>query len=366
MKTRWVYLAVRLAVIINVVYNFIFRKYQFPFWGIVIISFLCVFIFLLYGSITDSLLKIVNLWLYFHLFFLWCYHDGLTFDSVFKMATVIFLCVAIYAILQFHFDIVPYNNWYSAAKVGSGMSHAAGICGNALIFSAIVLAYHALIIIKLLMGGKLDILLLSLVLYTAIIALERTTIIVVIMEWIVLLIFGFKKIGKLFFPLMVLSVIVAALLNTQLLDPVLKVFEERFDEGGGHRFAAYPTVMAALADNPYGVGEFNYFHIAQLYGAFDFLRDFDTLDNLYLTMLLKYGVFAIVPLLFYFFYVVKAFLIRKVHYELFRYVTLLFLPWMLIGFSFDIEAYAQLSFLYYGLLGYIYSQFYKSEVTQTI
>lgn len=362
MKTRWVYAAVRLAVIINVGYNYLFLKRRFPFWGIGIISLLCVLIFLLYGSVANSLLKIINLCIYYHLFFMWCYYDRLSFDSVFKMATVIFLCVAIYAIVQFHFDIVPYSNWYASAYKEDGINHAAGICGNALVFSAIVLAYHALLIIKLLKDNNMNIALLLLVFYMAIIALERTTIIVLIIEWLVFFAFGFKKIKKNLFPFILLFVLVIILLSTQWLDPVLKAFGERFEGGSGHRFAAYPTVMAALVDNPYGYGDYNYYHIAQLFGTFDFLRNFNTLDNFYLTMLLKYGVFAAIPICFYLFYIIKAFLIRKEYRDLFRSVVLIFLPWLLIGFSFDIENFAQLSFLYYGLLGYVYSFFYKEEI----
>lgn len=365
-KVRWIFASIRLSVIINVGYIVLFRQSKRLFAGIWIISILCIFIFSLYGSVSSSLIKVMNLLLYVHLFFLWCYNEDLSLESLYTITSAIFIFMALYAILQFHYDITPYRVWYLSTTRNDEISHAAGLCGNALIFSAIILAYHALLLIKLLAYGKIKIWLLLLVFYTAIIALERTTIIVIIIEWIVFLAFGFGKIKKNIIPFIILLALIVLVLNTQILDSVLNAFGERFEQGSEHRFAAYPTVFAALSDNIYGYGDYDIYHIGQLYGTFGLIKGFGTLDNFYLTELLKYGVFAIIPILFYLFYFIKAFITKGTNHDLFRYVVIMFLPWVLTGFSFNINSYAQLSVLYYGLVGYIYSLYYKEPISNSV
>lgn len=354
-KTQWVFLAVRLSVVLSVIYNIVLGRRILPFVGVAILSVLYALVLCLYGSTSDSIWKIINLLLYVHLFFAWCYYDRISFKSVYIILTAIFFCIFIYAILQYHLGITPYSEWYFTANWIEAYPHASGVCGNALVFAAVVLCYHSVLLLRFLKEGKINIFLLLTTFYAALISLERTAILVIAIVWIVFFAMRMDKIKENIIMLLIAGIIVFGVFSITFFDNTIDILAGRFQEGSGHRFAAYPMVLAAISDNIYGVGESGVRQAMQWYGSGELLRWFGTLDNFYLTQILYYGIFAIFPILFYLYYFIKAFPYRKTNKNLFHAVILCFLPWILIGFSFNINSFMQLSLLYFGLLGYIYT-----------
>ena len=164
--------------------------------------------------------------------------------------------------------------------------------------------------------------------------------------------------------LLLAAIVITCAFSVPFFENTIDILTDRFEEGSGHRFAAYPMVLAAVLDNIYGVGETGMMQAMQWYGKGELLIWFGTLDNFYLTQILYYGVFAIFPILFYLYYFIKVLFLRKSNKDLFHTVILCFLPWILIGFSFDIEAFMQLSLLYFGLLGYVWSIWDKNGDNQ--
>lgn len=354
-KTQWIFLTIRFGIVLSAIYSIIEGRKIFPFWGVVILSVLFCLILFLYENVFDSIWKIINMLLYVHLFLVWCYYDKLSFESVYRIISIIFVCIFVYAILQFHFNISPYRNWYLSANIGKEHIHASGISGNALIFAAIVLCYHSVLLLRFLKEDKINIVLLLMTLYAALISIERTSILVIVIEWFVFFVMRKNMIKKNLIILFLASFIIICAFSISSFDNTIDIFMDRFEEGSSHRFAAFPTVVAAISDNIYGVGESGVRRAMQWYGTSDLLKWFETLDNFYLTQILYYGVFAIFPLLFYLYYFIKAIFLRKTNKDLFHAILLCFLPWILIGFSFNINSFMQLSLLYYGVLGYLFS-----------
>ena len=363
-KIRWIFLTVRLSVAISVIYNIVRGRKIFPFVGVVILAALYGLVLCLYNTASNGLWRIINLLLYVHLFFAWCYYDKLSFNSFFKVISTIFICILVYGILQYHFGITPYFDWYFVVYGGLNHPHASGICGNALIFSAVVLSYHSVLLLKFLKEGKIDLILLLATFYAALISLERTAILVIAIAWMFFFAMRMEKIKENTIILLLAAIVITCAFSVPFFENTIDILTDRFEEGSGHRFAAYPMVLAAVLDNIYGVGETGMMQAMQWYGKGELLIWFGTLDNFYLTQILYYGVFAIFPILFYLYYFIKVLFLRKSNKDLFHTVILCFLPWILIGFSFDIEAFMQLSLLYFGLLGYVWSIWDKNGDNQ--
>lgn len=354
-KKQWVYIACRLSVFFNALYYLVKNKSLHPYKGIYIISILYCLVMMVYEPMQSSILNIVNKLLYVHLFFAWCYFENISFNSIFKLFTLVFGFISFYAIVQFFFNIVPYQEWYDIFYPVETQRHAAGLCGNALLYSAIILCYHALILVHMIRGGRLPFLLWIFSLFTVIITIERTSLIVFFIELLGYFWFNRGK-GKNIIIIGSLCVLVIVLFFTPLIDfAPLQMLFDRFDQGSDHRFAAYPTVLNILSENPLGVGPIAIDQALHWYGTFGLIDDFGTLDNFYLTQMAYYGIFSIIPFLFYFFYLFKAFSQRQQTPIMFKSVCVIFLSWCLIGLSFNIDSYGQLSLLYFGLIGYIFS-----------
>lgn len=311
------------------------------------------------GYDLHGVIGAINFFIYMHLFFVVVRNEWLAFDQGFMLLALIFCILALYAVLEYHFQICPYEAIYRRSiRYGwelINIPRAKGILGHPLIMGGVTVAFQAMLLIRLYVTGKLHTGLELLCLYMGAINVSRTTAVVLIMEVLLFLwIQSTRGWLRRWVPIAVAGLMLYCVAG-RYIDALVINYFSRFGESISHRVASYPTVLRMWLDHPLGVGPQNIFRIVGEYAGSGFLRNFYTLDNFYLTQIASYGVLAFIPIVNYLVYLLMAFLQRNEMRSLFRFMLLLFVPWCAIGFSFDIEVHANLCLLFYGLAGLLWS-----------
>lgn len=243
----------------------------------------------------------------------------------------------------------------------NGIPRAKGILGHPLILSFIVILYQSIIIIKSFIYQKFNFLAILSCLIISALTTSRTTVILIIFVFCYYYITSkmYKSLSKNIVLVFVISCCI--ILFHYLFAPIITNISERFNDGANHRLASYPSVMMLFMDNPLGVGYTQVTNKINEYATINLIRDFP-LDNFFLTQIAAYGIISIIVFKYYFYYVIIAFKLKRTSKVLYKSVLLLFFIYSLVGFSFNIEAYIQISLTFYGFIGYLFSHENKQTI----
>lgn len=291
------------------------------------------------------------------MFFWVCYKSKESWDDIYYLFTLIFLFVSVYALMEFFLSKGPYVgiSFDDDEIEFSLFPRARGILGNALIMCGMAVGYHTFLIINYFRSGKISIFLCVYSLFVMLTTGSRTALYVTGAVWLISLLYlnghNGKKNKKIF------AFLFAGLLLLFVADYFLHDFVElyfdRFSERSEHREAGIKTAMNIFNDNPLGVGRAGRDFALEKYAAPGFIVRLNTLDNMYLTLLVQEGVLCFIPFFFYFYITIHAFSLSKKN-RAYRIIVLYFMAYALCGLSFNIEAFLQLSVIFFGIAGHMY------------
>lgn len=363
-RTVWIYRFSYLLIILFALKGYLKRLIK-PKTGFIVFCILILGISLFHGG--DEMVSWLYRLLTISVFVYACRNDRMSFDEIFCCLTVVIVICGVYALVEYFFRISPYLFIRETSSIFDDKFYrAAGLHGNSLILTGIVISYFALLLIKLKLTGKTNILLLFYVLLVILTTGSRTGIVAIAAIIIAYLIYMLKtsKILKFLFPAL-LILFVSYFLADYYFPEYLDQMFGRFEDGSGHRVSGFVSVFNICANNPFGVGFNGVSKAMDVYGKGDLIVGFGTLDNSFLTMIAAYGILS--PIVFYIYFkdILGSFLKgRKNPNE--KVVVFWMIPWILIGFSFTAIAYLNITLLYFGTMGYLRGFLDESIKLQTI
>ena len=291
-------------------------------------------------------------------FFIICYNDKkITINDIFICLDVLFIISLFYGILDYILHQSPYQFITNATTNINTIGRARGILGHPLYLSGWALVYQAIIYVRYYITKKFGYIQELLCVVMSLIVVSRTTIIILILEYVlfVFLSEGYKK--KFFILVNLFFLVIVSLFIVTLYDSVVVDIFTRFENGTiTHREGAYEAIWNLFKDNPLGVGRSNIMDEIRRQGFGNGLFDqfFSTVDNLFLSQIGGYGILAFIPIIYYFYLFYDAFKIRKHNPLLFKIILTLYVPYTLEAFSFDWETKLCLCMLLFGFMGYMY------------
>ena len=312
------------------------------------------------NDITKTLLMIAGT----HIAFCIGRYDGITPNQAFEL---FFFCVFFtffYTVLEYHFGICPYRFIYeSTSTFGLGGIHRAqGLLGNPLLLCSVSMLFLTCIFWNALEKGHINKLYLVICLYLALIVTSRTSIYTASILFVFYLFYS-----KNFFSFknLVITLVTIGLFYFTVqyyFGDILINLEERFETGNyAHRESALSTTLNVLKDHPLGLGNQLAVQI-QHYATDGFKDGMTTLDNFLCTQFSVYGYLGILLILFYWYYNYR--MIFKWNNKKYQQAgALLVLYFLLIGMSFDLEAYINLNLPYYIIIS---SFFNKNSIKHNI
>ena len=125
-----------------------------------------------------------------------------------------------------------------------------------------------------------------------------------------------------------------------------------------HRQSSFQVTYNILSDNIFGIGFENYANQLGKYAAQGTNTDVHTLDNLFLTQLAHYGIIGFYIIYFYVYYFwqyIKIWKRAKWNKEVFYLILAFFIS----AICFDFEAYNNICFVVFVLIGSAFSRLYN-------
>lgn len=285
------------------------------------------------------------------------YSDHLDFKQTFILYSIIIIITILYAGIEFHLGIGPYSVIYlSTAGYYQGFEthRAVGLTGNPLLLLSYGIIYQALICNYALVKSKYPILPQLLCIYLFIIVVSRTA----VLAFFVFLIFYFFLSSQKFSPKILGAFIILIIGtiwigNTYLSDSFEYLFYRLSNSETMHRVSSVGTVWNILKSNLFGIGFENYADELQKYAALGKEANVNTLDNFYMTQLAHFGIFGMIIIYYYMYYIIQ-FLRLKFKKENRKEFSLLFIAFFIISICFDFDAYFNIVFVLYSLVGNSY------------
>lgn len=364
-QLAWIFRNLLLSVISTIVF-IIYKKQSlkdFSFiWKPAIIYILLNFLYFI-GTSCSFQTSFVNI-IYITFLFIICKIDKLDIYALIPLLNLIFILVFLYAVFQFGFSWCPYNwiynlrNFYDLESLSTTM-RAVGIQGNSLVLSAITLFYQSFIYVCLLQGFKINKVLFILSFIVLILTGSRTAFIGLLLLYIVYLVYSgvFNTFSKIMRNVLFLFLI-CAIIYIFFRDNISYIYDRIQNEGSSHRFAAYICVWNLFIDNVTGVGIDNVEIELINYATYNFIKGF-TVDNFYLRQIAAYGILSLPVFYIYYLYFFQAYKSKKRFPIKYKSILFLTITWSLIGFSFNLECYVTLLFVFYGISGHIFRIFSK-------
>lgn len=323
-------------------------------FGVMLIIFvLSVFYSAISYSSSQEYVGWLNIFAYTYLFFYVVQIDKIGLSEFFRLLDVIMICTSAYVILEYFFNYSPYQTVYDSINFVDIIFRARGLLGHPLVLSSFILIYQATIYSRKLITNKKYYLLLSLSLVVGLLTASRTTLIVMILEFILFFIISghYRDVRKFIWILISSSILVFSMIflfQSQINDNLNRVENGNSD----HRLAGYKSVFNLVQDYPFGVGEADLIRVIDIggYKAKGLIKGFETLDNFYLTQIGSYGLFSIIIFYFYYYFLIRAFKNRKKNMPAFKSILIVYIVWSLLGFSFNMEQYLCISILMYGII----------------
>lgn len=354
----WVYYSIRFPIILGFLLTYgRVRKLNFSF--LIILGIVMIFLTGRYGS-PDYNTWINNI-IYLYLFFYICYYDKLDIRYLYLRFIPLIVIYVTYTYIQYLFGYNPYSNIMSFGQMEQG---TCGLSGHYIVQSVFLLTFIYLLLLRLRETGKLNFLIMGMIIVAGIMSTSRTFILGFAIEIVIFLILNRSRYKSKFITKILifafLLIIGLLLFGTEITDRLL----DRFEWNIGHRESAFPTALAIFYAHPYGVGPNQVADMMDIFARGDLIVGFGTFDNLFLTQLASYGVYCFIPLAFYSYYYIYSICKMRTYKNLFYMMSMFFLPWLAVGFSFDIEAYGQILVVTGGMIGYIFMLYHKKLVKQ--
>ena len=339
---------------------FFFIKGYKPLKNTILISFIFIIIGLIYGlSLPDIIYKIIVTHFAFYIGF----YDRLNFESLFRVYGITVLITTIYAIIDYFIGVTPYTIIYDSlvdySQYDWYVKRASGLLGNPLILLLVATFYQALICYKGIIAGKLPIIPQLICLTLSLIVVSRTALLSCVVFLFFYLINSKRKIsGKQIMSITVLFLCctlgVMYFFSDTLNDLIL-----RLSTGNNlHRQSSFQVTYNILSDNIFGIGFDNYAYLLNKYAAEGTNTNVHTLDNFFLTQLAHYGIIGFYVLYFYVYYFlhyIKNWKIAKWNKEIFYLILAFFIS----AICFDFEAYNNICFVVFVLIGNSFSRLYN-------
>ena len=338
------------------------KKNRIPLKAPIYLSFFFFVLGLMYNlSLTNVLYAIVASFVAF----LIGYFDRLDFTRYFILFSIILVITTIYAALEFHFRICPYNDFYTTSQgyVAALLKRAQGLLGNPLILLSFATFYLALLSAYAVEYNRIVILPLLMCIYLCLIVVSRTAVISLLVFFL-LYNFYSKSSLKLKIPLLFAVGIACYAAYIFLTDTVGDLFYRLQNSDLMHRQSGFSIVSSILHDNFWGLGFVDYSSSLRRYATSGFNPDVDTLDNFFLTQIAHYGYLGIIVLLFYLYYFWAYFKSRRMKKHS-KEVLFLFVAFAITGFCFDFLAFNNVSLFAYIMVGSAFGRCYNRSLSIT-
>ena len=288
--------------------------------------------------------------------FLIGYFDRLDFSHYFYLFTIILIITTIYAALEFHLRICPYNEFYMTSQgyVAAILKRAQGLLGNPLILLSFATFYLALLSAYAIENNKILVLPLLACIYLCLIVVSRTAVISLLVFFLLYKFYS-KSSLRLNIPLLLVVGIACYGAYYFLNETVGDLLYRLQNSDLMHRESGFTIVPNILHDNFFGLGFENYSTSLKKYATSGFNTDVDTLDNYFLTQIAHYGYLGILVLLLYLYYFIAYFRSRLMIKKS-KEILFLFVAFSITGFCFDFLAFNNVSLFVYIMIGSAYSR----------
>ena len=333
------------------------KKNRIPIKAPFYLSLLFFILGLLYNlSLTNILYAIVASFVAF----LVGYFDRLDFSRYFILFSIILAITTIYAALEFHFRICPYNDFYTTSQgyVAAILKRAQGLLGNPLILLSFATFYMALLCAYAVEYKKIVVLPLLACIYLCLIVVSRTAVISLVVFFLLYNYYS-KSSLKLKIPLLFAVGIACYAAYNFLTDTVGDLLYRLQNSDLMHRQSGFSIVSNILQDNFFGLGFENYSSSLRRYATSGFNTDVDSLDNFFLTQIAHYGYLGIMVLLFYLYYFWAYFKSRRMIRNS-KEILFLFVAFAITGFCFDFLAFNNVSLFVYVMVGSAFGRCYNT------
>lgn len=323
-----------------------------------IVAHLFVLFYLLFSIMqSDNLLQCLFRIVGTHVAFYIGYNDSLSKKDIFKLFTLSFIFVSIYAGLEYYMKICPYIEIYLSSHAYSNtlIPRAIGLMGNPLLLCCIAVFYQAIIFVNAYITGKFDYIAELMCLFVAIIVTSRTALFALSFLFILYIFVKRKMFTFKSFFIGTCFVFIIFLFSDMYFFDVINNLIERFSTGDQtHRQSSIFTALNFLCNYPFGVGYSKFHYLLNNLAASGFEYGLVTLDNFICTQFAVFGIFGPIMIGFYLYYNLKLLKSKTVCNE--NKIANIFIlsSFLLIGFSFDLEAYFHILMIYFLILGNIY------------
>ena len=357
--TRYYFYSLFIIPIVVLFINNINKNDKIPLKAPIILSILFFFLGLIYNrDLTNILYPIVAT----HVAFLVGYFDRIDFRRYFILFSIVLIITAIYAVLEFHFRICPYIDFYTTSQgyVSAILKRAQGLLGNPLILLVFATFYLSIHCFNAVAYNKIYVFPLLVCMYICLIVVSKTAVVSLLFFFLLYIFYG-KASLKQKIPLLIVVGIAcfgAYYFLTETVGDLLTRFQ--YSDSALHRQSGLTVVKNILSDNFFGVGFDNYSASLRKYATSGFNTNVNSLDNFFLTQIAHYGFLGIFVLLFYLYYFFAYFRSRRMRKQS-KEMLFLFVAFTITGFSFDFEAYNNVCLFVYIMIGSAFGRCYDRQ-----
>lgn len=277
----------------------------------------------------------------------------LTFEDFYKYITILFIVSSIYAILQFYF-LSPYNFIKEMTSMNSEINRISGLLGHPLFLSFFVSFFQTLIFIRLLINNKINITHECICLITGFLTVSRVFILSLFVVTFVFLILS----GKIKSIKTILGILFVFCLSyytlTEFDSGILSNFKSRFENGDvNHRQGIYEIAFVLLGQNLLGAGYSNVMEAvySTRINTNMLIQNFSTVDNLFLTSFIAYGIFSIFFILYYYYPLLAIWKVKSKNKPIIKCMILAYLNIFIYSCTLDWETSIVVSALVFSLSG---------------
>ncbi len=371
-QTYWIFLWTRALNVTIFVLNIYIRHKAIPFTSPIKFGILSIILGGLYFfALGDS--KDLTTWIwdfiYVILLFYNCMFERFSLKAFYLLFSALFLFISFYAITDYFFHFTPYNLLYSIHDLEIQYSvnevfRARGLMGHPLLLSAQAGLYIGMTLMMYTFMKKHNIYMLAMIilaLFVSLLTASKTSLLLIAVELLYFAYLSFKTKQTMHMIAMSAIIIIIAIVTYNYWSTQYENFIFRlYHSGTEHREAAYSSVANLFSDNPFGVGIDNINTEIKRYATYGLIKDF-TLDNFFLRQIAAYGVLAVIPCMFYYFYLYPAHRFRRIYPALFPALLMFALLWTFVGVSFNLETFISLKTPFFAIIGFVYSTFFSWE-----
>lgn len=281
------------------------------------------------------------------------YDKKLTFLDFYKYISVLFFISSVYVLLQY-IHISPYNFVTEMTSGNAGVNRLSGLLGHPLFLAFFVSFFQTMVYIRLLLYKKINVLHVCICLIIGFLTVSRVFILsLLVVSFMYLILSGKIKSFK-----AILGMIIVFCLSYYALTEfdvgLFSDFKSRFENGDtNHRLGTYEIAFFLLGQNILGSGYSNVMQTvySTRMNTNMLIADFATVDNLFLTSFIAYGILSVFFILYYYYPLVWTWKFRNRNKMIFKSMLLLFVNVFIYSCTLDWESSIVVSVLVFSLSG---------------